>query len=134
MPPLPHSVSLPALARWLLRSMLPLAERDEILGDVEAEFRERAADHGRRTATRWLWRQVIGSAPALFRRSWWRGWSGFESQSSAMNPGGPSMERWIMETRYAVRRLRRRPTYALLAVLTLALGIGGTAAIAGIVR
>ena len=44
------------------------------------------------------------------------------------------MERWILETRYAVRRLRRRPTYALLAVLTLALGIGGTAAIAGIVR
>ena len=44
------------------------------------------------------------------------------------------MESWIMDLRYAVRRLRSRPTYALLAVLTLALGVGGTAAIFGIVR
>ena len=44
------------------------------------------------------------------------------------------LESWIMDARYAARRLRKRPTYALLAVLTLALGIGGTAAIFGIVR
>ena len=44
------------------------------------------------------------------------------------------MERWILEARYAVRRLRTRPTYAALAVITLALGVAGTAAIFGIVR
>jgi predicted permease len=44
------------------------------------------------------------------------------------------MESWIMDLRYAVRRLRSRPTYTLLAVLTLALGVGGTAAIFSIVR
>ena len=44
------------------------------------------------------------------------------------------MERWIVEARFALRRLRTRPTYTLLAVLTLALGVGGMAAIAGIVR
>lgn len=44
------------------------------------------------------------------------------------------MESWIMDLRYAGRRLRSRPTYALLAVLTLALGVGGTAAIFSIVR
>ncbi len=43
-------------------------------------------------------------------------------------------ESWIMDARYAVRRLMTRPTYALLAILTLALGAGGTAAIASIVR
>ena len=43
-------------------------------------------------------------------------------------------ESWIMDLRYAARRLMRRPTYALLAVLTLALGAGGTAAIFSIVR
>jgi hypothetical protein len=51
-----------------------------------------------------------------------------------MQPGGPAMEQWIMDARHAMRRLRRRPTYASLAVLTLALGIGGTAAVFGIVR
>ncbi len=44
------------------------------------------------------------------------------------------MERWIVEARFALRRLRTRPTYTALAVLTLALGVGGMAAIAGIVR
>jgi putative ABC transport system permease protein len=43
-------------------------------------------------------------------------------------------ESWIMDVRYAARRLMSRPTYALLAVLTLALGAGGTAAIFSIVR
>jgi putative ABC transport system permease protein len=41
---------------------------------------------------------------------------------------------WIADARYAARRLRARPTYALLAVLTLALGVGGTAAVFGVAR
>ena len=44
------------------------------------------------------------------------------------------MESWIMDTRYAARRLVRRPLYALLAILTLALGIGGTASVYAIAR
>jgi predicted permease len=41
---------------------------------------------------------------------------------------------WIADLRYALRRLGAQPAYALLAVLTLALGVGGTAAIFGIAR
>jgi len=44
------------------------------------------------------------------------------------------MESWIMDARYAARRLVRRPLYALLSVLTLALGIGGTASVYAIAR
>jgi putative ABC transport system permease protein len=43
-------------------------------------------------------------------------------------------ESWIMDARYAGRRLRSRPTYAALAVLTLALAAGGIAAIFSVVR
>ena len=43
-------------------------------------------------------------------------------------------ESWIVDVRYAVRRLIARPTYTLLAVLTLALGAGGSAAIFSVVR
>ena len=43
-------------------------------------------------------------------------------------------ESWIMDARYAWRRLLSRPTYAALAVLTLALAAGGTAAIFSVVR
>src|SRR5918998_4091678 len=41
---------------------------------------------------------------------------------------------WITDVRFAARRLRARPVYSLLAVLTLALGVGGTAAVWGIAR
>jgi putative ABC transport system permease protein len=40
------------------------------------------------------------------------------------------VESWIIDFRYACRRLQARPTFALLAVLTIALGAGGTAATA----
>ena len=42
-------------------------------------------------------------------------------------------ESWIIDLRYSARRLASRPTYALIAIFTLALGAGGTAAIFSIV-
>jgi predicted permease len=119
-----------AIFRWLL----PIAERDEVLADLEAEYAHRAAAHGRGAAYGWAWRQALGSVPALIQRSWWRGMTGFEPRANRMRPGGPMFESWIMDFRYALRRLMSRPTYALLAVLTLALGAGGTAAIFSVVR
>jgi putative ABC transport system permease protein len=127
----PHSPRLPLA---LLRAWLPLAERDEVLAELQAELATREARDGRRAARAWLWRQVLGSVPPLVKRTFSRGWTGFEPASSRLRPGGPPMERIIMDLRYAARRLRSRPTYALLAVLTLALGVGGTAAAFGLVR
>ncbi|HUE89311.1 MAG TPA: ADOP family duplicated permease [Vicinamibacterales bacterium] len=46
----------------------------------------------------------------------------------------PRLEQLVQDVRYAARVLLRRPTYALLSVLTLALGVGGAAAVYGIVR
>jgi putative ABC transport system permease protein len=126
--------TLPAVPAAIFRVLLPVAERDEVLGDFRAEYAERAIARGRPAARRWAWRQAIGSIPALLRRSWWRGMTGFEPHANRMRPGGPMFESWIMDFRYAVRRLRRRPIYALLAVITLALGAGGTAAIFSVAR
>src|SRR5688500_3546475 len=118
----------------LMLGLVPLAERDEVAAELEAEFSERLVLAGKANATRWFWQQTVRSLPALVRRSWWRGWTGFEPRANRMRPAGFSMESWIMDARYAARRLVRRPLYATLAVLTLALGIGGTAAIFGIAR
>jgi putative ABC transport system permease protein len=46
--------------------------------------------------------------------------------------GWPRLEQLAQDGWYAVRVLGRRPVYALLSVLTLALGIGGTAAVSGV--
>ena len=125
---------LPLLPTTLLRAMLPTAERDEVLADLQTEYAARAGRDGRSAARRWVWQQAIRSAPALARRTWWRGMTGFEPRANRMQPGGPMLESWIMDFRYAGRRLLSRPTYAVLAVLTLALGGGGTAAIFSVVR
>ncbi|HYG64992.1 MAG TPA: ABC transporter permease, partial [Thermoanaerobaculia bacterium] len=131
----PDDPTLPIrLAVYLLSGLIPAAERDEVAGDLRDEYAHRLGAQGRAAAAVWLWRQVLGSVPALLRRSWWRGWTGFEPAANRLLPGGTWMESWIMDLRYAVRRLRSRPTYVLLAVLTLALGVGGTAAILSIAR
>lgn len=44
------------------------------------------------------------------------------------------MKHLFADIRYASRRLRARPSYSLLAIITLALGIGGTAAVFGVAR
>jgi predicted permease len=129
-----QSPAPPRVPVAILGALLPFAERSEVLADLAAEFAYRAGTFGKPAASRWYWRQLASSAPSLTRRIWWRGWSGFEPNANRMRPGGPSMESWIMDVRYAARRLVRRPLYAALSVLTLALGIGGTAAVYAIAR
>src|SRR3954471_277674 len=124
----------PSAAIALLRFALPRAERDELLADIRAEFDAMAASSGPAAADAWLWRQALASAPALARLGWHRSYTGFEPRANAFTPGVPVMQHWIADVRFAARRLRTRPAYTLLAVLTLALGIGGTAAIFGIAK
>src|SRR4051812_402298 len=136
-PESPHQHRVAPLTRVLLglvRALLPYAERDEVIDDLTAEHAHRAATRGRVGARLWLWRQLVGSMPALVRRSWWRAWTGFEPRANRLQPGGPALESWIMDLRYSARRLVSRPTYAFLTVMTLALGAGGTAAIFSVVR
>lgn len=134
--PVSRPSSTPTLPRFpsaLLLALVPYAERAEVRADLSAEYADRVARDGAGSARLWLWRQAIGSVPTLLRRSIWRGWTGFEPEANRMRPGG-TIEGWIIDTRYAARRLLSRPTYSLLAVLTLALGAGGTAAIYSLAR
>ena len=105
-----------------------------MLADLRVEYAALAVARGEPAARRWIWRQALRSAPALLGWSWWHGMTGFEPRANAFRPGELTLMNWITDARYAARRLRNRPTYSLLAVITLALGIGGTAAIFGIAR
>ena len=119
----------PLGVRAIFGGLLPIAEREEVLTDLAAEFERRARVDGTAAARRWAWRQAIGSIPALLRRGWWRGMTGFEPHANRLRPGGPMYESWIMDLRHALRHLVRRPVYGVLAVATLALGAGGMAAV-----
>lgn len=126
--------TLPKVPAFVLRRLLPTAEREEVLDQLGVEYRARASESGEREARRWVWWQVLSSVPALVRRGWWRGWSGFETRSEGLRPGGAMLESWGQDVRFALRRLRRRPSYTAVVVMTLALGVAGTAAAFGIVR
>ena len=125
---------MPRLPFALLRLTLPRAERDEIVADMQREHEEIARRKGAAAADRWLWGQAMRSLPGLLTLNWRRASTGFEPRANAFSPGGNLMQHWLADARYAARRLRTRPAYTVLAVLTLALGIGGTAAVFGIAR
>ena len=125
---------MPRLPLFILRLTLPRAERDELVADVRAEYQGLVEREGVAAANRWLWRQALVSAPGLLTLSWRRASTGFEPRANAFSPGGNLMQHWLADARFAARRLRNRPAYTLLAVMTLALGIGGTAAVFGVAR
>jgi putative ABC transport system permease protein len=125
---------MPRLPAAVICSLVPHAERGEVRAALAAEFAQRVRTTGEPAARHWVWTQAFRSAPGLLRWTAWRGATGYEPQSSAFQPRGPIVKTWLTDAHYAARRLRARPAYTLLAVLTLALGIGGTAAIFGLAR
>jgi len=72
----------------LLRALLPRAEREEVLADVELEYGEMAAARGEAIASRWLWQQALRSAPALLRWTSWRGLTGSNHPRTTIGPEG----------------------------------------------
>ena len=124
----------PILPTALLRALVPRAEREEILADLTAEYAARTAADGRLAAGKWFWRQALGSVLPLLGWSGRREVTGYIPPANAYRPGGPMLPVFFADVRFALRRLRSRPAYAILSILTLALGVGGTAAIFGIGR
>ena len=126
--------AVPRACARLLRALLPLAEREEVLADLAEEYAHRTGQRGRTAARLWIWRQVVASGAALLRRSVWRGMDRLrtsgEPRTAWRTPDGR------LDHRPSVRAApaAHAPAVRALAVLTLALGVGGAAAISGIVR
>jgi putative ABC transport system permease protein len=124
----------PRLLTWLLR-VLPRAFRDEYADDMAENFAEhldRSRQSGRRAVAA-LWLRTVVDVMAAGVAERWR-------SSLTFHPPGPRPRRgavmagWIQDFRFAVRRLRREPIYALFVVLTLALGIGANVAVFSVVN
>jgi putative ABC transport system permease protein len=119
----PRSPQPPRLARAILRVLLPPALADPLEGDLEEGFQRRAAEAPAR-ARRWYWRQVLGM-PVLALR--WRARRLQEVAATSRVPrvtGREWMTGTVRDLRVALRTLARRPAFAAVTVVTLALSIG----------
>lgn len=140
---MPERGGPPRAALALIAHRLPREVQEAIAGDLEQEYRDRIRPtRGRLRADLWFWGQAIGLRGLALRRAA-RRLEAVRPALGAHRPAhrgrfGPHRGPWTPvrrhEVAFAVRRLVRSPGFSLVAILSLALGIGANTAMFSLVN
>ncbi len=106
----------------ILVRVVPWWARDAVLGDLEEEFRLRAARSGRGAATRWYAREALSLAIRYGIERW-------RTAPDLAAPPGSRRDGVMTDLRHALRGLARSPGFALAATLTLAIGMAANVSV-----
>jgi predicted permease len=122
-------ITPPRLAERLLLRRLAADERDELIGDINEQFSSRAASGGLGPARRWYWRQTLALlwGFSLDRRD-------LISTAHERTRGRWALNNMGVDVRSAWRGLKHSPSFAIVALLTLAIGIGLSTAMFSLVN
>ena len=120
--------SPPRISRWIVSRALRREDREFVMGDLDEEFARRG---GSAEARRWyIWQAIRTAASAWRSRLSMRGYAGRGgSKPIARGEVLEAMAELIM----GARSLSRRPALVVGTVLTIAVGIGATTTIYGVV-
>ena len=121
----------PRLAEWLLRRLIQASPAaDGILGDLAEEHHAERRARGRLGAAAWYWRQAAGVAS---RRLVAQHRARRPAPSPFPIPGDSLMSGLWRDFRLAVRLLAHQPAFAVVVVLTLAVGLAANATVLALV-
>ena len=123
----------PRPLRLLARVLLRASEQEVIIGDLEELYARRAKERGVVFASFHYLREVLTSAASRAgdRGATTAGTGGHRSiRSIAL--ASRAVEELRFDLRFALRGLRRNPTFTLVAALTIAVGMGATTAMLSI--